>query len=64
MATRYETTSLVAHTARLKVNGEALDFELLTQWDAVPISKRPLAYRDHARNWRNWVRGQEMAGRS
>jgi hypothetical protein len=41
-----------------------LNFELLTQWDAVAISKWPLAYRADVRDRRNWVRGQEKAGRS
>jgi mannosyltransferase OCH1-like enzyme len=57
------TASLVAHAVRLKADGQVLDFELLTQWDAVAISKWPLAYRADVRNWRNWVRGQEKAGR-
>jgi mannosyltransferase OCH1-like enzyme len=57
------TASLVAHAACLKANGEVLDFELLTQWDTVAISKWPLAYRADARNWRNWMRGHEKAER-
>lgn len=58
------TASLVSHAARLKADGQVLDFELLTQWDAVAVSKWPLAYRADVRNWRNWVRGQEKARRS
>lgn len=58
------TASLVAHAARLKANGEVLDFELLTQWDTVAISKWPLGYRADGRNWRNWMRGQEKTERS
>jgi mannosyltransferase OCH1-like enzyme len=58
------TASLVAHAAHLKADGQVLDFELLTHWDAVAISKWPLAYRADVRNWRNWVRGQDKAGRA
>jgi mannosyltransferase OCH1-like enzyme len=58
------TASLVAHAARLEANSQALDFELLTNWDAVAISKWPLAYRADGRNWRNWVRSQEQVARS
>ena len=58
------TASLVEHAARLEANGKPLDFELLTDWDAVAISKWPLAYRADRRNWRNWVRGAEKAARS
>lgn len=29
------TASLMAHAARLKADGQVLDFELLTQWDVV-----------------------------
>lgn len=55
------TASLPAHAACLKASGEVLDFEFLTQWDMFAISKWPLAYRVDARNWRNWIRGQEKA---
>ncbi len=52
------TASLVAHAGRLEANGDAPDFELLMRWDAVAISKWPLAYRADGRNWRNWARGE------
>jgi len=51
------TASLVAHSAQQIADGEPRDFELLTTWNAVAISKWPLAYRADARNWRNWMRG-------
>lgn len=57
------TASLVAHAVEHDADGEAWDFELLTNWDAVAVSKWPLGYRADGRNWRNWVRGEKV-GRS
>jgi mannosyltransferase OCH1-like enzyme len=57
------TASLVAHAVEQDADGEARDFELLTSWDAVAVSKWPLDYRADGRNWRNWVRGDEKVGR-
>lgn len=58
------TASLVEHAARKQADQEPRDFELLTTWDDVAISKWPLSYRSDARNWRNWVRedtGEDLA---
>lgn len=49
------TASLVAHAAEQHAEGRPRDFDLLTRWDAVAISKWPLAYRADERNWRNWA---------
>ena len=51
------TASLVSHAAQRAADGEPRDFEFLTRWDDVAVSKWPLAYRADGRNWRNWVRG-------
>jgi hypothetical protein len=51
------TASLVNHAVQQAADGETRDFEFLTRWDAVAVSKWPLAYRADGRNWRNWVRG-------
>jgi mannosyltransferase OCH1-like enzyme len=53
------TASLVAHAVQLLEDGAAWDFDVVTNWDAVAISKWPLAYRADARNWRNWVRDDD-----
>jgi hypothetical protein len=47
------TASLVAHAAQRDKVYDVRDFELLTNWDSVAISKWPLAYRVDGRNWRN-----------
>lgn len=57
------TASLVAHAVEPDADAEARDFEFLTNWDAVAVSKWPLDYRADGRNWRNWVRGEKV-GRS
>lgn len=49
------TASLVAHAVQHHAQRQPRDFVLLTTWDAVAISKWPLAYRADLRNWRNWV---------
>jgi mannosyltransferase OCH1-like enzyme len=51
------TAALVRHAAEQDAAGQAYDFEVLTTWDEVAISKWPLAYRDDERNWRHWARG-------
>lgn len=55
------TASLVSHAVQQHADGKARDFEMLTSWDAVAVSKWPLAYRADGRNWRNWVRGDGEA---
>ena len=47
----------MSHAVQQAADGETRDFEFLTRWDAVAVSKWPLAYRADGRNWRNWVRG-------
>lgn len=56
------TASLVAHAVEQGADGEPRDFELLTSWEKVAVSKWPLDYRADGRNWRNWVRGEKMDG--
>jgi hypothetical protein len=51
------TASLVSHAVQRAADGETRDFEFLTRWDAVAVTKWPLGYRADGRNWRNWVRG-------
>lgn len=51
------TACLVSHAVQQAAGGKTRDFEFLTGWDAVAVSKWPLAYRAGERNWRNWVRG-------
>lgn len=51
------TASLVSHAVRQAAAGRSRDFDLLTRWDTVAVSKWPLGYRADWRNWRNWVRG-------
>lgn len=48
------THSLVRHAIASKQAGEARDFLLLTNWDAMSISRWPLSYREDERNWRLW----------
>lgn len=50
------TGSLVRHSIASKLAGKARDFLLLTNWDAMSISRWPLSYRDDGRNWRLWNR--------
>jgi hypothetical protein len=57
------TASLVAHAVRAATAGETRDFELLTDWGSIAVSKWPLEYRTDERNWRNWVKGSERAER-
>lgn len=58
------TAALVAHAVQQDLDQHARDFELLTTWDKVAISKWPLDYRADGRNWRNWVRGVREATES
>ena len=48
------TASLVRHSIALARAGKPADFRLLTDWDAIAISRWPLSYRDDERNWRLW----------
>jgi len=54
------TAALVRHAAEQDAAGKAYDFEVLTAWDEVAVSKWPLAYRDDGRNWRNWAHGEAV----
>ena len=47
------TTALVAHARSLELSGSPLDYELLTDWDAIAETRWELSYRNDARNWRN-----------
>ena len=58
------TASLVSHAVQQAADGKVRDFEFLTRWDAVAVSKWPLAYRADGRNWRNWVRGDGKVDRA
>lgn len=53
------TACLIEHAVRQEEAGDVRDFELVTNWDSIAVSKWPLAYRADGRNWRNWVRGDE-----
>ena len=48
------TSSLVRHSIAHKLAGKTQDFLLLTNWDAVSVSRWPLSYRHDERNWRLW----------
>jgi hypothetical protein len=56
------TGSLVRHSIASKRAGKAPDFLLLTNWDAVSISRWPLSYRHDERNWRLWNPVSECVG--
>lgn len=49
------TASLVLHAIESKHAGEAHNFTLLPNWNAVAVSRWPLEYRGDERNWRLWV---------
>jgi hypothetical protein len=51
------TTCLIKHTIELEKACAPKDFQLLTDWQTVAISKWPLAYRSDRRNWRIWGQG-------
>lgn len=57
------TAALVQHAAVLDALGAASDFQVLTDWGDVAVSKWPLAYREDGRNWRNWTRGEDIPQR-
>jgi len=48
------TACLVQHAIESEHDGKARDFSLLTNWDAVSVSRWPLDYRRDKRNWRLW----------
>jgi mannosyltransferase OCH1-like enzyme len=50
------TASLVQHAIDLERAGEARDYALLADWDALSISQWPLEYRRDERNWRLWAK--------
>mgnify|MGYP002651404477 CR=1 FL=1 len=54
------TASLVQYAADLDVAGKEYDFEILTTWDEVAVSKWPLDYRKDGRNWRKWAQGEAV----
>ena len=56
------TASLVAHAMAQDAGRRVRDFDLLTSWDAVAVSKWPLDYRADGRNWRNWVHSEKAYG--
>jgi hypothetical protein len=47
---------LVQHAIDLERAGEARDYALLADWDALSISQWPLEYRHDERNWRLWAK--------
>lgn len=55
------TACLVAHAFEQDRLGDSRDFELLTNWDEVAISKWPLSYRSDDRNWRRWASHEGQA---
>ncbi len=48
------TASLVKHANASELAGQARDFLLLANWEALSVSRWPLSYRDDERNWRLW----------
>lgn len=48
------TASLVGHSIASRRAGKERDFLLLTNWEAMSISRWPLSYRADYRNWRLW----------
>jgi len=48
------TASLVRHSIASKLARRTPDFLLLSNWEAVSISRWPLSYRNDERNWRLW----------
>lgn len=48
------TASLVKHAIASELAGQAQDFLLLANWEALSVSRWPLSYRDDERNWRLW----------
>ncbi len=48
------TASVVRHSVASTLAGKTGDFLLLTNWEAMSISRWPLSYRDDERNWRLW----------
>lgn len=51
------TACLVTHAIELEKARAPKDFQILTDWQTVAISKWPLAYRSGQRNWRIWGLG-------
>lgn len=47
------TAALAAHAHDLLMAGEALDFALLQNWEAIAETRWELSYRNDSRNWRN-----------
>ncbi|MHA2789820.1 glycosyltransferase family 32 protein [Corynebacterium sp. S7] len=54
------TASLVQYAAELDLADKEHDFEILTSWDEVAVSKWPLDYRKDGRNWRIWAQGEAV----
>jgi len=48
------TASLVRHSISSNFTGRTPDFLILSNWEAVSISRWPLSYRNDERNWRLW----------
>lgn len=53
------TATLVEHAVQLIDAKQALDFQLLRDWESVATSRWPLAYRTDDRNWRVWAQSRE-----
>jgi hypothetical protein len=53
------TASLVQYALDRENSCSPIEFELITEWDSIAVSKWPLAYRSDRRNWRLWQRGDE-----
>jgi mannosyltransferase OCH1-like enzyme len=55
------TEALVRHTLELTAARKPLDFEILSDWGSLAVSKWPLDYRQSDRNWRRWSLGRDSA---
>jgi hypothetical protein len=52
------TASLVKHAIISELAGQARDFSLIANWEAISVSRWPLSYRNDERNWRLWSHAQ------
>jgi mannosyltransferase OCH1-like enzyme len=51
------TAALAAHARDLKISNAPLDFELISDWEAIAETRWELSYRGDDRNWRNMDTG-------
>lgn len=58
------TASLVRHSIASKLTGRTRDLLILSNWEAMSISRWPLSYRNDERNWRLWNSSGATYGRS